>query len=380
MLVPARLIAALRCRGHLSIHCAFHSRCGGAIVQRLAAPHRPCQRARGWLWRRPPAVAARLPACRSGSWSPTRGRGAPARPGRPRRRRAGGWRTSGAGCGADRRRRGPPARRRPAATVQALCRDSRPPRWLRKSAGVPRPLAAKRRPAPDEVAPRRPGGIRAEGDDPLLAPLAEQPHRPLRPRGRRRRRRAPPPPRSAPRRRTAPPAARGRAATPGVSPTQAAASSRSTSSTLIALGSRYGGRGGRTAPAGSVPVSPSSSEEPVEPAHGHQGPCGRGGRQRRVLGAALAQVARNSATSGSATAAGSVTPRPWRYAGSARGRAGRRGGCCRATPRSIRRWSSQPRDRSARGGRRRPAQRLRSGRGPRPPAAAGMPCASATGP
>ena len=44
------------------------------------------------------------PACRPAWSSPTRGRAAPGRPARPRRRRGGGWRTSAAACAARPRR------------------------------------------------------------------------------------------------------------------------------------------------------------------------------------------------------------------------------------------------------------------------------------
>ena len=61
--------------------------------------------------------------------------------------------------------------------VQALCRDSRPPRVLRNRAGVPGPRQASPGRARIRYARERGPGVRADRHDPLLAALAEQPQR-----------------------------------------------------------------------------------------------------------------------------------------------------------------------------------------------------------
>ncbi len=73
-------------------------------------------------------------------------------------------------------------RSRPAAaarrsTVQALCRDSRPPRAFRNSACVPRPLRDEIRPPTHLVRRQRVAGVGADRYDALLAALAAQQHR-----------------------------------------------------------------------------------------------------------------------------------------------------------------------------------------------------------
>ena len=103
--------------------------------------------------------------------------------------------------------------------VQALCRDSRPPRAFRKSAGRAGTAPGQRRAGSDQVRVERRPGVRADRHDPLLAALAEHPQagcrlagatagQPGRPRPRRVRR----PRRSAARCRRAAPAAPRRAA------------------------------------------------------------------------------------------------------------------------------------------------------------------------
>ena len=90
--------------------------------------------------------------------------------------RAGGSRTSAAGCAATRSPRCRRARRRPGCTCHAACRDIRRPRTPRNSAGVARPPRREQRTRPHEVRVERRARVAAERHDALLAALAEQSH------------------------------------------------------------------------------------------------------------------------------------------------------------------------------------------------------------
>ena len=242
--------------------------------------------------RRPRAAAPPSPACRPASWSPRRARAAPGRPGRRRRRRAGGWRTSAAGCAARpraaRRPAARPGRRPGAGCVHALCRDSAPPRALRNTAGRAR---ARRPPAPAGRAPgTRPaprGAYPPTGTSRVRPPLPCSSHRSVRSgRGRRRQRR--PPRRSARRCRTGTPAAPGRAARSGPSPPatrRAAAPPRRRPAPWAAAGAApAAARPGRV-----VGGQPLAHREAVQPAHRADRPRRGRRRQRRMLGVAVAQ-------------------------------------------------------------------------------------------
>ena len=172
----------------------------------------------------------------------------------------------------------------PRRMLHALCRESRPPRWLRKMAGVPS-LGGQRGASPDEVCRERGRGVGPQRHEAFLAALAAQPHDP--PASPHRRCPAPWPRRSGRRCRRAPQQGsvtkRG-----GVSPTAAASSRRSTSVTLMALGSRPGGRGGLTAADGSAGTLAFEREESVQSAHRDDR---TGCRCRRQSGRAVAALA-----------------------------------------------------------------------------------------
>ena len=60
-------------------------------------------------------------------------------------------------------------------TAQALCLESRPPRVLTNSAGVPRPLGREPGATPDQVRIQGRPRVRADRHDAFLAALAEHP-------------------------------------------------------------------------------------------------------------------------------------------------------------------------------------------------------------
>ena len=226
-------------------------------------------------------------ACRSGSSRPRRARAAPARRARRHRPPAGASRTSAAGCAA---RRAPPTCARSAAARMTDQRSAatagrRARRGTAPACATPRAASAGR--ARTRYASSAARGVASR-------PARCAPCRPCRA-GARHRRRPTVVDVEADRlgdarpRRVEQLEQRASRRDAGVSPTEAAASSRSTSSIVIALGSRVGVAGGLS-PAGRVGVELSPQrQEAVQPAHGDQGAGGRRRRQGWVVVIPLAQ-------------------------------------------------------------------------------------------
>ena len=263
--------------------------------------------------RRPLSACPPSPECRPAWWPPRRVRAIPARRGCPRRRRAGGWRRSAAGC-AVRRRQLPERTAASRRIPHAPCRVSRPPRALRNTAG----LCLRAGPggeggaAPDQVGVQGPDGVAADGDVALLAALAgEQDGRVLRQVSRSSTSRpvaseirAPVPYRNSS-------SARSRSTRgSGSSVDPAASRSRSTASSEMALGSRLAGRAARPRGPGRCAASPSLSANACSPRTATTARPTELTASGGCSSSPVRSAARNSATSSPVTSARAALPRP----------------------------------------------------------------------